>query len=92
VSTAIADDGVPIAYHVSGRRDGAPLLMLQGLGVDARGWVLQRFPLGRQFRCYAVDNRGVGGTANAELVGEFNEFKGKLTTAHSSSRKSFTAS
>lgn len=65
MSHTVADDGVPIAYHVSGRRDGAPLLMLQGLGVDARGWVLQRFPLGRHFRCYAVDNRGVGGSAGA---------------------------
>ena len=65
MSVAIADDGVPISYHVFGRRDGPPLLLLQGLGVDARGWALQRFPLGRRFRCYAVDNRGVGGSADA---------------------------
>jgi 3-oxoadipate enol-lactonase len=65
MSITVADDGVSIAYHVSGRPDGAPLLMLQGLGVDARGWALQQFPLGRRFRCYAVDNRGVGGSAHA---------------------------
>jgi 3-oxoadipate enol-lactonase len=65
VKTATAADGTAIAYEVSGRRDGVPLLMLQGLGVDHRGWALQRFPFGRHYRCLAVDNRGVGGTAGA---------------------------
>jgi 3-oxoadipate enol-lactonase len=65
MTVATARDGVPIAYQTFGRRDGAPLLLLQGLGVDSRGWALQRFPLGRRFRCYAVDNRGVGGSAAA---------------------------
>lgn len=55
-----ASDGTSIAYDVFGRPDGEPLLMIQGLGADARGWALQRFPFGRRFRCYAVDNRGVG--------------------------------
>ena len=54
MNVAVADDGVPIAYQSFGRRDGAPLLLLQGLGVDSRGWALQRFPLSRRFRCYAV--------------------------------------
>jgi 3-oxoadipate enol-lactonase len=65
VKTAIAADGTPIAYEATGRRDGPPLLMLQGLGVDHRGWALQRFPFGRRYRCLAVDNRGVGGSAAA---------------------------
>jgi 3-oxoadipate enol-lactonase len=65
VKTATAADGTAIAYNISGRRDGAPLLMLQGLGVDHRGWALQRFAFGRHYRCFAVDNRGVGGTAGA---------------------------
>jgi 3-oxoadipate enol-lactonase len=65
VSVAVARDCVPIAYHTFGRQHGAPVLLLQGLGVDARGWALQRFPLGRRFHCYAVDNRGVGGSAHA---------------------------
>jgi 3-oxoadipate enol-lactonase len=65
MKVAVANDGVPIAYQSFGRPDGAPLLLLQGLGVDSRGWALQRFPLSRRFRCYAVDNRGVGGTAAA---------------------------
>lgn len=65
MSVAVAGDGVPIAYRAFGRRDAAPLLMIQGLGVDARGWALQRFPLSRRFHCIAVDNRGVGGSAHA---------------------------
>lgn len=57
-----ADDGVPIAYDAWGRRDGPPLLMIQGLGMDSRGWALQRMALGRRYRCFAPDNRGVGNT------------------------------
>jgi 3-oxoadipate enol-lactonase len=57
--------GVEIAYQVFGRGDGEPLLMLQGLGADSRGWALQRMAFGRRFRCIAVDNRGVGGSAGA---------------------------
>jgi 3-oxoadipate enol-lactonase len=60
-----ADDGVPIAYDVYGKRDGEPLLLIQGLGTDSRGWALQHVPFGRRFRCYAIDNRGTGGSAGA---------------------------
>ena len=60
VDEVIADDGTRIAYDVWGRREGEPLLLLQGLGADSRGWALQRMALGRRFRCYGVDNRGVG--------------------------------
>lgn len=57
-----AADGTGIAYDVFGKADGEPLLMIQGLGTDSRGWALQRMALGRRFRCYAIDNRGVGGS------------------------------
>ena len=57
-----ADDGVKIAYDVWGRRDGPPVLLIQGLGTDARGWALQRMAFGRRYRCFAPDNRGVGRT------------------------------
>lgn len=60
-----ATDGVLIGYDTFGRRDGVPLLMLQGLGTDSRGWALQRLALGRRYRCIAVDNRGVGASTNA---------------------------
>jgi 3-oxoadipate enol-lactonase len=56
------DDGVEIAYDVWGRRDGPPVLLIQGLGMDSRGWALQRMAFGRRYRCYAPDNRGVGRT------------------------------
>jgi 3-oxoadipate enol-lactonase len=65
VRLARADDGFSIAYDVYGTRDGEPLLMIQGLGADSRGWALQRLSFGRRFRCIAVDNRGVGGSAAA---------------------------
>jgi len=63
--TVTAPDGAMIAYEVSGRADGSPVLLLQGLGVDSRGWALQRLALGRRHRLLAVDNRGVGGSAAA---------------------------
>jgi len=53
-------DGCRIAYHGWGRRDGSPVLMIQGLGMDSRGWALQRGAFGRRHRCIAVDNRGTG--------------------------------
>ena len=57
-----SDDGVEIAYDVWGRRDGPPVLLIQGLGTDSRGWALQRMAFGRHYRCFAPDNRGVGHT------------------------------
>jgi pimeloyl-ACP methyl ester carboxylesterase len=65
MKTAIAADGTAIAYDVFGRADAEPLLLLQGLGADSRGWALQRMAFGRRFRCIAVDNRGVGGSSGA---------------------------
>jgi pimeloyl-ACP methyl ester carboxylesterase len=65
VKHATADDGFPIAYEAFGKRDGEPLLLIQGLGADARGWALQRVSFGRRYHCFAVDNRGVGGTSGA---------------------------
>jgi 3-oxoadipate enol-lactonase len=62
VRLVTADDGVDIAYDVWGRRDGPPILLIQGLGTDSRGWALQRMAFGRHFRCFAPDNRGVGHT------------------------------
>ncbi|MGH9030945.1 MAG: alpha/beta fold hydrolase [Acidimicrobiia bacterium] len=58
--TTLADDGTVIAYEAWGRRDGEPVLLIQGLGTDSRGWALQRLAFGRRYRCFAVDNRGVG--------------------------------
>lgn len=57
---AVAADGTSIYYRVSGRRDGEPLLMIQGLGADSRGWVRQRGALGARYQLILFDNRGVG--------------------------------
>jgi 3-oxoadipate enol-lactonase len=56
----VAADGVRIAYHAWGRRDRSPVVMIQGLGMDGRGWALQRGAFGRKHRCIAPDNRGTG--------------------------------
>ncbi len=56
----VTTDGVRIAYDVWGQRDGTPVLLIQGLGMNARGWALQRGAFGRRHRCIAIDNRGTG--------------------------------
>jgi pimeloyl-ACP methyl ester carboxylesterase len=54
-------DGLRIRYEVHGPRHGAPVLLVQGLGTDSRGWVFQRRALTRAgHRVVTVDNRGVG--------------------------------
>jgi 3-oxoadipate enol-lactonase len=60
VPEVVAADGTKIAYSVWGRREGSPVVMIQGLGMDGRGWALQRGAFGRKHRCIAPDNRGTG--------------------------------
>ena len=48
---AWAADGTRLHYQVLGRPGAEPLLMIQGLGTDSRGWALQRLAMGRQYRC-----------------------------------------
>lgn len=55
-----AADGTRIAYHEFGKHSGEPVLLVQGLGADHTGWLMQRFPFGGSHRCIAPDNRGVG--------------------------------
>ena len=61
-----AADGTRIHYELAGRDDGEPLLLLQGLGADLKGWAAQRYALGRRFRLLLVDNRGAGGSDKPE--------------------------
>ena len=56
----VTHDGTKIAYSAWGRREGTPVVMIQGLGVDGRGWALQRGAFGRKHKCIAPDNRGTG--------------------------------
>jgi len=60
MSTIRASDGTCIYYRAWGSKDKPALLLLQGLGCDGNGWVLQWPLFSRQFRCIVVDNRGVG--------------------------------
>src|SRR6478735_4887324 len=60
MSEIVSTDGVRIGYDVWGQREGTPVLLIQGLGMNARGWALQRGAFGRHHRCIAVDNRGTG--------------------------------
>lgn len=60
MSATVTDDGTQIAYSAWGRHDGSPVLLIQGLGMDHRGWALQRGAFGRHHRCIAPDNRGTG--------------------------------
>jgi 3-oxoadipate enol-lactonase len=55
-----ASDGVRLHYEVLGRRDGEPVLMIQGLGADKNGWNLQRVAFASRHRTIAYDNRGAG--------------------------------
>src|SRR5687767_6858907 len=57
---AVSDDGIRLHYDVFGRRNGEPVLMIQGLGADSRGWTFQRAAIGRRYRGIVFDNRGVG--------------------------------
>ncbi len=55
-----ASDGTGLHFDVMGRPGAEPLLMIQGLGADRSGWLLQRFPFAPYFRSLALDNRGAG--------------------------------
>ncbi len=57
---ATAADGTRLHYEVTGRRNGPPVLMIQGLGADKHGWDMQRIGLARWYRTIALDNRGAG--------------------------------
>ncbi len=52
-----------LAYEVCG--DGAPLLLLMGLGGDRQGWDLLRPHLARRHRLVLIDNRDAGESVEA---------------------------
>ena len=54
----IAANNISIHYRDDGA--GQPVLFIQGLGVDHRGWGGVTRPLSKQFRCISFDNRDVG--------------------------------
>jgi 3-oxoadipate enol-lactonase len=66
VPFAIAADGTRLHHEVSGPPDGEPVLMIQGLGADSRGWIRQRRAFAARHRVILFDNRGVGGSDKPE--------------------------
>ncbi len=50
--------GVTIFYREAG--EGEPVLLIQGLEVDHRGWVQQVPTLKEKYRCISFDNRDIG--------------------------------
>lgn len=57
-------NGIDIFYRESG--DGPPVLFIQGLGVDHRGWAGVASRLAESFRCVSYDNRDVGRSSLVE--------------------------
>jgi 3-oxoadipate enol-lactonase len=57
---ATATDGIRLHYQQTGRGNGPPVLLIQGLGADKHGWDLQRLALAPGYRTIAHDNRGAG--------------------------------
>lgn len=55
-----ASDGVRLHYGVTGRRNGPPVMLIQGLGADKHLWDLQRAALAPRYHTLAIDNRGAG--------------------------------
>jgi 3-oxoadipate enol-lactonase len=60
VGYTLAADGTRLAYGLSGPEDGEPLVMIQGLGADRRGWTRQKRAFSSKYRVLMPDNRGVG--------------------------------
>lgn len=53
-----ASDGHIIHYDTWGTNKDNPIILLQGLGMDSRGYGLQRFLLSSEYFCVAIDHRG----------------------------------
>jgi 3-oxoadipate enol-lactonase len=56
----VVPDGTHISFETFGRAEGEPVVLVQGLGADSRGWIRQRRAVGERYRAVTVDNRGVG--------------------------------
>src|SRR5438046_922911 len=57
-------NNIEIFYRDDGA--GQPVLFIQGLGVDHRGWAGVTRPLSSRFRCVSFDNRDVGRSSQVE--------------------------
>jgi pimeloyl-ACP methyl ester carboxylesterase len=53
-------DGTRLYYEVGGREDGAPLVLIRGLGRSSSYWLEFRELLEQERRVLVLDNRGIG--------------------------------
>ena len=60
----VAANNIELYYRDDGA--GQPVLFIQGLGVDHRGWGAVTRPLSERFRCISYDNRDVGRSSSVE--------------------------
>jgi pimeloyl-ACP methyl ester carboxylesterase len=60
-SAVSAAETIDLAYSEQGR--GEPLVLIMGLSADRTAWAPHVQAYASKFRCFAVDNRGVGGSA-----------------------------
>ena len=58
MNIATASDGHKIPYQLWGSNRDNPVILLQGLGMDSRGFGLQRYLLAKDHFCIAIDHRG----------------------------------
>jgi 3-oxoadipate enol-lactonase len=66
MASTTASDGTRLHYEVCGGHHRPPLLLIQGLGADSRGWLRQRRALSSRFRTIVFDNRGAGRSEHPE--------------------------
>jgi 3-oxoadipate enol-lactonase len=66
-------DGCRIHYEVTGRKSAPPILMIQGLGMDKHGWIMQRLAFSWKYRVIAFDNRGAG--RSDKPLGDYDLFQ-----------------
>ena len=62
----IAANSISLHYRDDG--EGQPVIFIQGLGVDHRGWSGVTRPLAKRFRCISYDNRDVGRSAAVDAA------------------------
>lgn len=72
MKTVRASDGQIITYDVWGSNRKSPIVLLQGLGMDSRGYGLQRFLLSENNMCIAIDPRG---SATSPAATEFSLYR-----------------
>lgn len=53
-------DGTSIHSQVTGPLNAPPVLLIQGLGMNKNGWMLQRLAMATKYRTIAMDNRAAG--------------------------------